>query len=222
MCNFDTVIFDLDGTLLNTLDDLTNSVNYALEKNGLPKRTIEEIRSFVGNGIQMLIKRATGKDCKQELRSQVFQDFKTHYGNHCNDKTCLYDGIKELIQKLKDNGFKMAIVSNKADFAVKELQSIYFQGNILVAIGEQEDKGIGKKPVPDMVFEAMRQLECEKEKTVYVGDSEVDLQTAKNAGLPCISALWGFRDKEFLQSQGALHLAKEPKDVFTILQNGEV
>ena len=156
MKKYNTVIFDLDGTLLNTLKDLTDATNYALEKYGQPQHSIEDVRKFVGNGIRKLIERALEGGEKNPEFEHVFAAFKEYYGEHCNDTTCLYPGVEEIITSLKGQGYRLAIVSNKADFAVKELQQIYFKGKIEVAIGEKD--GIRKKPAPDTVMQALKEL----------------------------------------------------------------
>lgn len=211
MRRYKTVIFDLDGTLLDTLEDLTDAVNEALRCCGFPMRTIEEVRQFVGNGIYKLMQRAVPDGDVNPDFDKAFGTFKEYYGAHCNDKTRLYPGVKELLLQLKTQGYHLAIVSNKADFAVKELQKIYFDGIIEVAIGEKE--GIRKKPAPDTVMQALKELGSEKETAVYVGDSEVDYQTAVNSGMPCISVTWGFRDKEFLIEQGAKQFAANTEEL---------
>lgn len=209
---YTTIVFDLDGTLLDTLDDLWLSVNFALEKFGLPTRTREEVRSFVGNGIVKLMERAAG-NIEPALFAQLFAAFKMHYGEHCQDNTKPYEGIMELLVYLKEKGIRTAVVSNKADFAVKKLSAAYFEELIEEAVGENEEKGICKKPAPDSLFAVMESLGAKKETTVYVGDSEVDIQTAKNAGVDCISVTWGFKDREFLLLNGATRLIDEPKSL---------
>lgn len=211
-----TVVFDLDGTLLNTLEDLAEAVNYALRKQGMPERTLEEVRRFVGNGVRLLMIRAVPDGESNPLFEETFDLFKTYYGEHCNDNTKPYDGVMELLSTLKEKGYAVAIVSNKIDFAVKELNELYFKGIVPVAIGEKE--GIRRKPAPDTVFEALKELGKTKEEAVYVGDSDVDIETAKNAGMPCISVLWGFRDKEFLDEHGATHYAKNAEDVLGLVE----
>ncbi len=213
----DTVIFDLDGTLLDTIEDLKNSANYAAESMGYPSHTLEEIKSYVGNGVRLLIERALpdGKDTPHF--DEVFACFQEHYGRHCNDHTKPYDGVLDLIQELKEENIKLAIVSNKPDFAVKELNEIYFKGLIAVAIGEKESEGIRKKPAPDTVMEALRQLGSRPETSVYVGDSEVDIATARNSGMDAILCEWGFREKEFLKSQGAEIFVKKPSEILSLL-----
>lgn len=215
MRKYDTVIFDLDGTLLDTLEDLTDAVNYALREFDMPERTIDEVRRFVGNGVRRLMELAVPDGLSNPVFEDVFAKFKEYYGVHCNDKTKAYDGVLPLLKELKSEGFALAIVSNKLDSAVKELSEIYFEGVVKVAIGEKT--GVAKKPAPDTVYEALRELGMPKERAVYVGDSEVDVMTAKNAGLPCISVLWGFRDEAFLRQQGAERFAHTPAEVRNFL-----
>lgn len=215
MRKYDTVIFDLDGTLLDTLEDLTDAVNYALREFDMPECTIDEVRRFVGNGVRRLMELAVPDGFTNPAFEDVFAKFKEYYGVHCNDKTKAYDGVLPLLKELKGEGFALAIVSNKLDSAVKELAEIYFEGVVKVAIGEKT--GVAKKPAPDTVYEALRELGMPKERAVYVGDSEVDVMTAKNAGLPCISVLWGFRDEAFLKQQGAERFAHTPAEVRNFL-----
>lgn len=197
----DTIIFDLDGTLLNTLEDLTDSVNYAMEKFGFPVHTIEEIRSFVGNGAPKLIERSIPQGTENPSYEAVLAAFKEHYAAHCEDKTKPYEGVMELLAQLKEKGCRMAVVSNKFDGAVKRLCKKYFGSYLETAIGESAD--VKRKPAPDTVYRALHELSCDGSRAVYVGDSEVDIQTAKNASLPCISVTWGFRTKEQLKAAGA-------------------
>lgn len=211
MRSYDTVIFDLDGTLLNTLEDLTDAVNASLTASGYPVRTIEEVRRFVGNGIGKLIRRAVPEGTTDEDFEKVFAAFKEYYGIHCNDKTRPYPGVPELLERLKDEGYRLAIVSNKADFAVKELRDIYFAGTVEVAIGERE--GIRRKPAPDTVEQALRELGSDSGRAVYVGDSDVDIETARNAGMPCISVTWGFREEAFLRECGGQNFAANAAEV---------
>lgn len=213
----DTVIFDLDGTLLDTLEDLKNSVNYAMRQCGYPEHTLEEIRTYVGNGILLLMQRAIPGGKEDPQFDKAFALFKEHYGKHCNDTTKPYDGIMELLHTLQKNNIKMAIVSNKADFAVKELNEIYFKELIPVAIGEKESEGIRKKPAPDTVMEALKELGSTAENSVYIGDSEVDIQTARNSGMDEILCDWGFRGEEFLKQHGARNLIKEPQEILSLL-----
>ncbi len=208
-----SVIFDLDGTLLDTLDDLTASANYAMQEMGFPLRSKDEIRRFVGNGILVLIQKCVPEGTDDQTIETTLNIFKKHYGVHCNDLTKPYDGIKELIAALQEKKIKMAIVSNKADFAVKELAEIYFKGSIPVAIGENEAAGIRKKPAPDTVYKAMELLGSSADDSVYVGDSEVDVKTAANAGLDLVLCSWGFRGEAFLRSLGSDIIIHKPLEL---------
>ncbi len=207
-----TFIFDLDGTLLNTLCDLATSVNYALRTHGLPERTIDDIRSFVGNGVRLLMERAIPQGTANPCFEEAFATFRQYYMEHSLDTTCPYPGITEVIHTLKERGCRLAVVSNKFYAATQELVR-YFFPDIEVAIGEHEAEGIRKKPSPDTVFEAFRQLGVRAEGAVYVGDSDVDIQTAHNSGLPCISVLWGFRNREFLLAHGATTFISHPEEL---------
>lgn len=219
-CN--TIIFDLDGTLLNTLEDLMDSVNYALSQYGMPKRELEEIRHFVGNGVERLMELSVPDGKNNPVFQEAFACFKEHYLIHCNDKTGPYPHIMELLEALHDKGYNMAIVSNKYMNAVKELNELYFSRFIKVAIGESA--GIRKKPAPDTVEEAIRQLGVSKDSCVYVGDSEVDHMTAVNSGLRCISCLWGFRTKEELIKAGAGNniFVTDPMQILEVVQEEEL
>lgn len=211
MKKYHTVIFDMDGTLLDTLKDLADAVNYALREMKMPERTLEEIRTFVGNGVRTLMERSVPDGSCNPDFEKTFIKFREYYSVHCNDNTCAYEGIKELLEDLRREGYALAIVSNKPDSAVKELSRIYFNGIVETAIGEKE--GVSKKPAPDTVYKALDELGMPVEGTVYVGDSDVDIMTAKNAGIPCISVLWGFRDQEFLLVHGAEQFARIPEEI---------
>ena len=213
MKHYGTYIFDLDGTLLDTLDDLTDAVNAALASNHMPRRLKEEVRRMVGNGVRVLIQRAVPEETPRLLFEKVFDDFRQYYKVHALDKTTPYDGIVRMIDELKQRGCRMAVVSNKMMAATQLLVGRFFP-EIRVAIGEHEDEGIRKKPAPDTVFEALRRLGVSTDNAVYVGDSDVDIMTAQNSGLPCISVLWGFRDKEFLASHGATVFAASPEELY--------
>ena len=214
--NVNTVIFDMDGTVLDTLEDLTVSVNYVLSKFNMPEHSEEEYRKFFGNGIKYALKCAVPEETPEEVIEEMLPIFREHYNEHCHDRTKPYDGIIELMSMLKANGYKMAIVSNKIDSAVKELNDRFFSEYVDVAIGEKP--GIKRKPAPDTVLAALDELGSKKEAAVYIGDSEVDLQTALNSELPCISVLWGFRDKDSLISKGASVFAETPEEVYDILK----
>lgn len=213
---YEAVIFDLDGTLLNTLEDLRDSVNYSLRLHGMPERSTEEIRHFVGNGVQRLMELAVEEGCCKEKFDSAFAAFKAHYAVHCNDKTGLYPGIEELLSELKAKGFAMAIVSNKYYEGVQILKEQYFKEYLSVAIGEKE--GIRKKPAPDTVLEALRELGIPKEKAVYVGDSEVDIATAKNTGMDCITVAWGFRSRCEQERAGAKVFVQTPGEIINLLE----
>lgn len=192
-----TVVFDLDGTLLDTLADLSNSVNYSLRKHGLQERSISEIRMFLGNGIRYLMKRSVGDAVDEAHFEEVFQTFRSHYVQHCLDTTKPYPGIMPLLTQLKAHGVKMAIVSNKLHPAVQELSERFFKGYITSAVGESAT--VRRKPNPDAVIRALEEMQSGREEAIYMGDSEVDLQTAANAQLPCALVTWGFRDEAFLR-----------------------
>lgn len=212
MGKYDTIIFDLDGTLLNTLEDLAGSVNYALKKLGYPDRTVEEVRQFVGNGVEQLINRAVPEGLPEEAKGECLSLFKEHYAKHKMDKTCPYEGIMDLLKTLQEKGYKMGIVSNKFDKAVKELNTQFFQKYIEVAIGESET--VAKKPAPDTAIVAMVELQTDKKHALYVGDSDVDIQTAHNAGMDCLSVSWGFRSRAFLEANGASVIIDKPEEIF--------
>ena len=215
MNEYKTYIFDLDGTLLNTLEDLAASTNYALRSHGLPEHSIDDVRRFVGNGVRMLMRRAVPGGEQNPLFEATFATFRQHYLQHSLDATRPYDGIMEMLDDLKHRGCRLAVVSNKFCAATEELCRHFFADLIEVAIGENEAAGIRKKPAPDTVFEALRRLGVGKDGAVYVGDSEVDLLTARNAGLPCISVLWGFRDRGFLTENGATTFVATPFEIIS-------
>lgn len=210
------IIFDLDGTLLNTLDDLYSSVNHALTRFNLPVRSKWEVRSYLGNGVRRLVEHALPKGCDAELTEKVFNEFREYYLEHSLDRTQPYEGIIPMLKQCKELGLKTAIVSNKLDMAVQDLHQRFFSDCIDVAIGETPD--VKRKPAPDMVMKAIEQLGCKHEEAIYVGDSEVDLATAQNASLPCIAVSWGFRDKDFLIEQGAKTTIDNPKQLIDKIQ----
>ena len=210
---YTTYIFDLDGTLLDTIHDLAASVNYALSVYNMPEHTVEEIRSFVGNGVRQLMIQAVPGGTDHPLFEEVLATFRYHYMEHSLDTTRPYEGIKKTLAALKTRGCRLAVVSNKMMAATQSLCRHFFPDLIEIAVGEDEAAGIRKKPAPDTVIEALRQLGVDKSNAVYVGDSDVDLQTARNSGLPCISVLWGFRDKEFLIENGATTFVDAPSEI---------
>ena len=211
---YQTYIFDLDGTLLDSLTDLELSCNYALRTNGMPERTLEEVRMFVGNGVKKLMERAVPNGLDNPLFDKTYQDFRQHYMIHNLDHTHPYAGIEEMLRKLIEAGRYVAVVSNKFYAATQELVAYFFGDKITVAIGEREN--IRKKPAPDTVNEALRQLGVDRETAVYIGDSDVDVMTAKNSGMPCISVLWGFRSRQFLMEHGATTFVEKPSEILDI------
>ena len=215
MKKYELVIFDLDGTILDTLDDLTDSMNYALKEHGYPTRTKEEIRSFVGDGLLMLTRRAIAPEKDEVVIQTVLATQKAYYKEHCADKTKPYAGILELLDELKKADIKLAVVSNKADYAVQILCEQYFAGIFHMTVGEKET--VRKKPAPDSVNAVLQELHVNRESAVYIGDSEVDIETAKNATIDAVLVTWGFRDKEFLAERGAKTLVHNIKELKSAL-----
>ena len=216
---YKAIIFDLDGTLLDTLTDLAEGTNYALRVNGFPERTIDEIRRFVGNGARKLVERAVPDGQVEAALEQVRQDFNVYYKVHCKDHTGPYPGIMEMLQSLIKAGYTLGVVSNKPDFAVQELIPDYFPGIFASVSGERQ--GVAKKPAPDLIWEAMKNLGAGSSDAIYVGDSEVDLEAAANAGIPCISVAWGFKGRKFLEEQQAEMIIETPADIFHYLQESQ-
>ncbi len=217
MRKYDTVIFDLDGTLLNTLEDLADGVNVVMRANHYPERTIDEVRRFVGNGIRRLMELAVPENVVGDEFERVFEEFKSYYTEHCQIKTRAYDGIMELLKELDTLGYAMAIVSNKNHAAVCELNDIYFNEYIHVAIGQRD--GIRKKPAPDTVVEALKELGKEAKTAIYVGDSEVDYATAQNSDMDCVLVTWGFRTLEELSECKPTVWVDEPKELLKVLED---
>lgn len=208
---YDTYIFDLDGTLLDTLTDLAASCNYALQQHGMAQRTIDEVRMFVGNGVKKLMERAIPDGLANPQFDEVYQCFRQHYLKHGLEHTAPYPGVLPMLAELKRRNKRIAVVSNKFYRATEELCKHFFDQYVEVAIGERE--GIKKKPAPDTVLEALAQLGVTGDNAVYIGDSDVDIATANNCQLPCISVLWGFRDKDFLLRSGATMLINTPEEL---------
>lgn len=208
-------IFDLDGTLLDSLSDLAASVNYALQAYGMPSRTIDEVRTFVGNGVRHLMSEAVATDTDPATFEEVFATFRRHYADHCMDATAPYAGIDEMLITLRQLGIRTAIVSNKIQTAVDTLYQHFFADTIDTAIGESDR--IRRKPHPDGLQEAMRRLGSTPDTTLYIGDSEVDILTAQRCGIRCITALWGFRDESFLRQQGAETCIRHPRELLSQL-----
>ncbi|BCJ99862.1 HAD family hydrolase [Anaerocolumna chitinilytica] len=216
----DTILFDLDGTLLNTLEDIADGVNHALRKMNYPERTLDEVRQFVGNGVAMLIKRAVPEGTSEELINTCLQFNKEYYSTHVNEKTRPYEGIMTLLKELKDKGYKVGVVSNKYDSAVKDLCHLYFSDYVTVAVGNRT--GVPTKPAPDCVYSAVQELGSDLGNTVFVGDSDVDVHTAHNAGLPCIGVAWGFRGRAFLESAGADMVIDNPTELLPVLASDDI
>ena len=217
--SYQTYIFDLDGTLLDTLGDLAASVNYALRTHGMPEHSIDDVRRFVGNGVRKLMERAIPDGADNPRFDETFATFRQYYMAHSLDTTRPYEGIPETLATLKARGCHLAVVSNKMMAATQALCHHFFPDTIEVAIGEDEAAGIRRKPAPDTVFAALKALGVGKEDAAYVGDSDVDIQTARNASLPCISVLWGFRDRDFLISHGAQTFITHPAELLTTEKN---
>ena len=212
---YDAIIFDLDGTLLDTLEDLADAVNHALSGCTTVRRSIDEVRSFVGNGVRTLMIRALPGGEESPYFEQAFAAFREYYAAHCRDHTRAYPQIPELLNELSARGVKLGIVSNKSDREVKELNRAFFGGLFPAALGERP--GVRRKPEPDSLLEAMKELCVDKSRTLYVGDSDVDIRTAANAGVPCVSVTWGFRTEDFLRASRASAVIHSPLDLLDLL-----
>ena len=208
-------IFDMDGTLLDTLEDMLTSVNVTMDRVGCPRRTRDEVRAFVGNGAAKLIERCMPEGAADVRYPAALEFYRGYYNDHAQDKTAPYPGIPELLKTLRERGMQLAVVSNKPDEAVRQLTERYFPGLFAAAIGNRV--GCAVKPAPDTVFEALHQLGGDAADAIYVGDSDVDIATARNAGMPCISVTWGFRSPEFLSDHGAQQLADTPEQLLADL-----
>ena len=204
---YKAVLFDMDGTLLDTLEDLCDSTNHALRQMGYPPRGIEEIRRFIGNGAEKQIRRAVPEGTSEEKIMETLAAFRAYYQDHCQIKTKVYGGLLDMLSELKEKGVKMAVVSNKPDAAVKKLNREYFGDRLDYAIGPSD--GVRCKPYPDMAEEALKALGVEKKDAVFVGDSEVDVQTGLNAGLDVIAVSWGFRSRDVVIEAGAKMIADD-------------
>jgi phosphoglycolate phosphatase len=212
---YTTVIFDLDGTLLNTLDDIHESVNYSLSWFDFPEQTVEQTRAYVGNGASKLIERSLPQRKDTPNFDEILAFYVKHYNDNSLIKTAPYEGVMDLLRELSEKEYKLAVVSNKPDKTVRFLVRHFFGGLISVAIGEKT--GINRKPAPDTVNAAMNELFSFPYECVYVGDSEVDITTAKNAGIDCISVPWGFRSRDFLVESGAKMIANNPSELLKML-----
>lgn len=212
---YDAVVFDLDGTLIDTLEDLKDSVNFALQKFGFPSRNLDEIRSFVGNGVKRLVYLSVPEGTDEATSEKCLEIFKEHYKSNSRNKTAPYDGIPEMLERVKAAGFKTAVVTNKIQDAAIEIIRSFFGDRIDVIIGQID--GVAQKPEPDGVWLALEKLGVSKEKAVYIGDSEVDCMTAHNAGLPCIGVMWGFRSREVLEDNKAEFIVESPEKIMDCL-----
>ena len=218
MKGLEAIIFDLDGTLLDTIDDLADSCNMALKKNRVPERTRDEIQAFVGNGLGMLIERAIPDGRKNTLYGKILSDMRDIYSRNWHNRTRPYDGIMDMLKGLSEHNVQIGIVSNKPDAQVKELAGLFFDGLVDVrhAVGEKESEGIKRKPAPDSVLHVLDLMCVDRSKAVYAGDSDVDVMTARNAGMECISVCWGFRTRDFLVSNGAKILVEKPDEILEL------
>ena len=212
---YTSILFDLDGTLLDTLADLTAAMNRTLTRHGLPERTRQQMRAALGNGARRLMELSVPAGTDGALFETLLAEYNTDYAAHCRIETAPYPGVDALLRQLHAQGRKLAIVSNKPDEAVRALRAEFFVDTVPIAVGEKQ--GIRRKPAPDTLLTAMAQLGAERTSTVYVGDSEVDIATARAAGLPCISVLWGFRDRDLLEQAGAQQFAADADELARLL-----
>lgn len=213
--HYTSVLFDLDGTLLDTLGDLTAAMNRTLTRHGLPERTRQQMRAALGNGARQLMELSVPAGTDGALFEMLLAEYNADYAAHCRIETAPYPGVDALLRQLHAQGRKLAIVSNKPDEAVRALRAEFFADTVPIAVGEKQ--GIRRKPAPDTLLTAMAQLGAERTSTVYVGDSEVDIATARAAGLPCISVLWGFRDRDLLEQAGAQQFAADTGELARLL-----
>lgn len=213
--HYTSVLFDLDGTLLDTLGDLTAAMNRTLTRHGLPERTRQQMRAALGNGARRLMELSVPAGTDGALFETLLAEYNADYAAHCRIETAPYPGVDALLRQLHTQGRKLAIVSNKPDEAVRALRAEFFADTVPIAVGEKQ--GIRRKPAPDTLLTAMAQLGAERASTVYVGDSEVDIATARAAGLPCISVLWGFRDRDLLEQAGAQQFAANTGELARLL-----
>ena len=213
--HYTSVLFDLDGTLLDTLGDLTAAMNRTLTRHGLPERTRQQMRTALGNGARRLMELSVPAGTDGALFETLLAEYNADYAAHCRIETAPYPGVDALLQQLHAQGRKLAIVSNQPAEAVRALRAEFFADTVPIAVGEKT--GIRRKPAPDTLLTAMAQLGAERSSTVYVGDSEVDIATARAAGLPCISVLWGFRDRDVLEQAGAQQFAADAGELARLL-----
>ena len=213
---YTTIVFDCDGTLLDTLTDLRNAVNYVLRTHDLPERSIPEVKAALGNGVAHLMRQLLPDSISEAQFNTYLDEFKAYYGEHLQDYTAPYPGMLDVLDTLRAKGYKLAIVSNKIQEGITPLNKEYFGDRLPVAIGERP--GLQRKPAPDMVLQALKELGSTQDESIYIGDSEVDVATAKNSGLLCIGVTWGFRDEQLHKDLGVTHIARKAEDIVTIIE----
>ena len=213
---YKAVVFDLDGTLLNTLEDLWDIVNYTMRKYGFPERTIEEVRAAVGNGVTKLLELSLPYGRNTPDFDIILKNMRAYYSIHGGERTRPYSGVSEIIERFQADGLKVAVVTNKIHSAAVELCKKYFP-TVDTVSGERESEGIGRKPSPDLLLAAARDMGVDINDCIYIGDSEVDIATAHNAGIKCVSVLWGFRDRDCLESVGADMFASDTDELYSII-----
>lgn len=213
---YTTIVFDCDGTLLDTLTDLRNAVNYVLRAHDLPERSVPEVKAALGNGVAHLMRQSLPDSISEAEFNTYLDEFKTYYGEHLQDYTAPYPGMLDVLDTLRSKGYKLAIVSNKIQEGITPLNKEYFGDRLPVAIGERP--GLQRKPAPDMVLQALKELGSTQDESIYIGDSEVDVATAKNSGLLCIGVTWGFRDEQLHKALGVKHIARKAEDIITIIE----
>ena len=213
---YTTIVFDCDGTLLDTLTDLRNAVNYVLRAHDLPERSVPEVKAALGNGIAHLMRQSLPDSISEAEFNTYLDEFKAYYGEHLQDYTAPYPGMLDVLDTLRAKGYKLAIVSNKIQEGITPLNKEYFGHRLPVAIGERP--GLQRKPAPDMVLQALKELDSTQSESIYIGDSEVDVATAKNSGLLCIGVTWGFRDEQLHKDLGVKYIARKAEDIVTIIE----
>lgn len=213
---YTTIVFDCDGTLLDTLTDLRNAVNYVLRAHDLPERSVPEVKAALGNGVAHLMRQSLPDSISEAEFNTYLDEFKAYYGEHLQDYTAPYPDMLDVLDTLRAKGYKLAIVSNKIQEGITPLNKEYFGDRLPVAIGERP--GLQRKPVPDMVLQALKELDSTQDESIYIGDSEVDVATAKNSGLLCIGVTWGFRDEQLHKDLGVTHIARKAEDIVTIIE----
>ena len=213
---YTTIVFDCDGTLLDTLTDLRNAVNYVLRAHDLPERSVSEVKVALGNGVAHLMRQSLPDSISEAEFNTYLDEFKAYYGEHLQDYTAPYPGMLDVLDTLRAKGYKLAIVSNKIQEGITPLNKEYFGDRLPVAIGERP--GLQRKPAPDMVLQALKELGSTQDESIYIGDSEVDVATAKNSGLLCIGVTWGFRDEQLHKDLGVKYIARKAEDIVTIIK----